>query len=159
MLPQTALADPQLDQRIRDAVKGEYSAIPPTDNAVWMLGLSMLLTVGLFVGVWYLLRGARDSIGGGIMSGFSKSGARRYERGDQAVTFDVMASSCRSKLNIIRRNLVCCLFKDFRKDSISVLFLQFNLHTNYSLSPEPRTYLMISIASQGAKLKTVINNL
>jgi len=90
-LPQTALTDPDLDKQLRAKVKGRYSAIPPTDNTAWVLGVYLLVTVALFAGVWYLFRHARDSFGGGLMSGFSKSGARRYEMGDRPITFDDVA--------------------------------------------------------------------
>jgi len=89
-LPATALADPNLDRELREKVD-DYSAIPPTDNTTMVLAVYLLVTVALFVGVWFLFRRARDSFGGGLMTGFSKSPAKRYESGDTPVTFDDVA--------------------------------------------------------------------
>ena len=48
--------------------------------------------MGLFFGLWFLFRKARDSFfSGGLTGGFAKSGARRYDGGDKPITFDDVA--------------------------------------------------------------------
>ncbi len=54
--------------------------------------ITIALTVGLFVFFWVSFRRSRDQfMGGGFLSGFSKSTARRYEPSDQTITFDDVA--------------------------------------------------------------------
>ncbi len=78
----------ELDQREVD-----YNFATP-DNTGEML--SWLLMIGLLVGLplflFFTLRRTRNDImGGGFLSGFSKSPAKRYEASDQAITFDDVA--------------------------------------------------------------------
>lgn len=102
ILPPPALADPKLDSVLREQLAGEYDksahlkrrykATEPTDNTFVVLFFYLLITVGLFVGLWFLFRKARDSFfAGGLTGGFAKSGARRYEGGDKPVTFEDVA--------------------------------------------------------------------
>jgi len=60
-----------------------------------MMTLTMItiaLTVGLFIFFWLSYRRSRDQfMGGGFLSGFSKSTARRYEPSDKTITFDDVA--------------------------------------------------------------------
>jgi len=92
VLPQMALADPELDRILREQLKREYRATEPADNTALVLFVYILVTVGLFFGLWFLFRKARDSFfAGGLTGGFAKSGARRYEGGDKPVTFEDVA--------------------------------------------------------------------
>lgn len=87
-LPPMAMSDPSLDRQLRDQLKREYKVSEPTDNTFVLLVLYMLVTVGLFAGLWVLFRKARDSFfSGGLTGGFAKSGARRYDATDKPVTF------------------------------------------------------------------------
>jgi len=69
-----------------------FRMVQPTDSNVTFMLFSiglMLLVVG---GFWFLLRKTRDQIvGGGILSGFTKSPARRYEDGKTRITFEDVA--------------------------------------------------------------------
>ena len=92
VLPPMALTDPKLDEVLRKHLKRDYRASEPRDNTVLVLTVYMLITVGLFVGLWILFRKARDSFfSGGLTGGFSKSGARRYDGSDKPVTFEDIA--------------------------------------------------------------------
>jgi cell division protease FtsH len=92
ILPPMALSDPKLDEELRDLLKTDYAAKEPTDNTFTVLSFYMLISVGLFLGVWLLFRKARDSFfTGGLTGGFAKSGARRYEAGDKPITFEDVA--------------------------------------------------------------------
>lgn len=92
VLPQMALADPELDRILREQLKRDYRATEPADNTALVLFVYILVTVGLLVGLWFLFRKARDSFfAGGLTGGFAKSGARRYEGGDKPVTFEDVA--------------------------------------------------------------------
>jgi cell division protease FtsH len=76
------------------AEKGvERNAKPANDSAlitVWMIAI--LLPVVLFVFLWLSFRKTREQImGGGFLSGFSKSPAKKYDSSEQAVTFKDVA--------------------------------------------------------------------
>ncbi len=76
-----------------DAKKVPYEFSPPDNRAEiisWMVMLTLLLGVPLFL--FYTLRRTRNDImGGGFLSGFSKSPAKRYEGSEQAITFKDVA--------------------------------------------------------------------
>jgi cell division protease FtsH len=93
VLPPMALNDQKLDQLLLDKLKpGDYKASEPADNTFVVLFFYLLISIGLFVGLWFLFRRARDSFfSGGLTGGFSKSGARRYDAGDRPITFDDVA--------------------------------------------------------------------
>ncbi|HEV2971856.1 MAG TPA: ATP-dependent zinc metalloprotease FtsH [Pirellulales bacterium] len=60
-----------------------------SENSIWYMfliwGLPLLLIIGLW---WFLIRRTRDQfLGGGILSGFSKSPAKRYETMRRPITF------------------------------------------------------------------------
>jgi cell division protease FtsH len=90
-LPPYPVIDKDLDEKLRK-LGSDYSAVEPNDSTNTVLGVYLLVTVALFVGVWFMFRRARDQVmGGGLMSGFSKSPARRYELGDKPITFEDVA--------------------------------------------------------------------
>ena len=70
----------------------DYTATEPNDNTFLVLLIYLAMFIALFAGLWFMFRRARESIfSGGIMGGFSKSGARRYEAGDKRITFKDVA--------------------------------------------------------------------
>ena len=90
-IPTFVLQDPAIDALLRSKVK-DYSAEEPTDNTGMLLAVYLFVTILLFAGVWFMFRRTRDQVlGGGLLSGFSKSPAKRYESGDKQVTFDDVA--------------------------------------------------------------------
>jgi cell division protease FtsH len=88
-LPPMALNDQKLNSLLLSQIKpGDYKASEPPDNTFMVLMFYLLITVGLFVGLWFLFRRARDSFfSGGLTGGFTKSGARRYDAGSKPITF------------------------------------------------------------------------
>ncbi|MEE2705521.1 MAG: ATP-dependent zinc metalloprotease FtsH [Planctomycetota bacterium] len=68
-------------------------AEPPTDNTNTLIFVYLFVTVLLFAVIWFMFRRARDQIsgGGGILSGFTKSPAQRYDSGKQQETFEDVA--------------------------------------------------------------------
>ncbi len=91
-LPSGNVLDTALDQELLERLGDKYRAIPPADGTTWFFGANILIVLLLFVALWFMFRRARDQVlGGGLMSGFSKSPARRYESGDGNVTFDDVA--------------------------------------------------------------------
>lgn len=65
---------------------------PSDRSAVFVTFLSLLLPILLFIFLWSMFRRTRDQImGGGFLSGFSKSPAKRYESTDAPITFNDVA--------------------------------------------------------------------
>ncbi|HBO46220.1 MAG TPA: cell division protein FtsH [Planctomycetaceae bacterium] len=57
-----------------------------------LLFLYLLFPIGLLVVIWIMFRRTRDQfLGGGVLAGFTKSPARRYESGEKQITFDDVA--------------------------------------------------------------------
>ncbi len=92
VLPPIGLRDSDLSKMLEENVGEKYRAIELQDNTVYLLMLYIFITVGVFFGLWFLFRKARDSFfAGGLSGGFAKSGARRYEGGDKPITFESVA--------------------------------------------------------------------
>jgi cell division protease FtsH len=82
----------KLDRLLLEKLGKNYTATEPNDSTFVVLAVYIFLFMALLVGLWFMFRRARESIfSGGIMGGFSKSGARRYEAGDNRVTFGDVA--------------------------------------------------------------------
>jgi len=91
-IPPPALADSKLDQELLTKLGPNYKATEPADNTVWLSVVYLAVTVGLFVALWLMFRRARDQVfGGGILSGFIKSPAKRYQATGKKVTFNDVA--------------------------------------------------------------------
>ena len=91
-LPREDLVDEKLRAALHDKLGVKMKVLPVNDGTGMLLTVYLLVTVGLFAAVWFMMRRARDQmLGGGLLSGFGKSPARRYESGDQPITFDDVA--------------------------------------------------------------------
>jgi len=72
----------KVDDLLYSQLGREYTVKEPSDNTILVLLLYLGMFVALFAGLWFMFRKARESIfSGGIMGGFSKSGARRSHAG------------------------------------------------------------------------------
>jgi cell division protease FtsH len=81
----------ELDTLLSDKTQWNYSN-PSDRSAMFVTFLSLLLPILLFVFLWSMFRRTRDQImGGGFLSGFSKSPAKRYESTDTPITFKDVA--------------------------------------------------------------------
>jgi cell division protease FtsH len=78
--------------RMLKASGAVYNFSAQTDPSLWVFGVGMAVTVGLFLFFWMWLRRQQNQMmGGGFLSGFGKSPAKRYEASRQAVTFKDVA--------------------------------------------------------------------
>ncbi|MBN1908624.1 MAG: ATP-dependent zinc metalloprotease FtsH, partial [Pirellulales bacterium] len=93
VLPPTALEDKELSALLVKELGEKYSATTPSDSAgMFMMLLYLGVTAGLILVMWIMFRRTRDSLlGGGVLAGFSKSPAKRYDSGQEPVTFDDVA--------------------------------------------------------------------
>ncbi|MBI3839724.1 MAG: ATP-dependent metallopeptidase FtsH/Yme1/Tma family protein [Planctomycetia bacterium] len=83
----TPMVGEDLDQEMRNK-KVDVTAVRATDSAGLLLIAYMVGTVLVFGFVYVMFRRARDQfMGGGILGGFSKSPAKRYETTNKPVTF------------------------------------------------------------------------
>ncbi len=76
-----------------DTSGAEYDfVVAPIDASLWVFAVGMAATIGLFVMFWMWLRRQQNQMmGGGFLSGFGKSTAKRYEGARQATTFKDVA--------------------------------------------------------------------
>jgi len=92
ILPPGPLVDDKLDALLREKLGAEYTAADPPDNTGVVMFIYLLVTVVVLVGLWIMFRRTRDQmLGGGLLSGFMKSPARRYEAAGQPITFNDVA--------------------------------------------------------------------
>ncbi len=89
-IPIFVLEDPEFDNKLYKALGDKYSAEEPTDTSAALLWVSLLVTVALFVGIWIMIR-RTQAMSSGMLTGFGKSPARRYQGGDKPVTFEDVA--------------------------------------------------------------------
>ncbi len=90
VVPPYVLDDANFDERLYKALGSKYSAAEPTDQGTMLLWVSMLVTVALFVGIWMMIR-RTQAMSSGMLTGFGKSPARRYQMGDKPITFEDVA--------------------------------------------------------------------
>lgn len=81
-------AGEELDQVLRRKVGIRYNAEEVPDNTGLFLFATLMIPLVVLLVLWTMFRRARDQfMGGGFLSGFSKSPAKRYESSKQSVTF------------------------------------------------------------------------
>jgi len=84
--------DPELDRLLQERVGANYKVIERADSAGMMLMLYLFVSIALLAVIWFMFRRTRDQfLGGGMLSGFGKSPAKRYEMGEQKTTFKDVA--------------------------------------------------------------------
>jgi cell division protease FtsH len=91
VVPPYVLEDPAFDQLLREKLGDNYSAREPADSTGLFLALYLLAPLLVLAGLWIMFRRTRDQFGGGLLSGFTKSPAKRYQSGDMPVTFNDVA--------------------------------------------------------------------
>ncbi len=90
--PPYLIGDNTLNERLLDKLGENYKATEPPDNTGMMLLLYLFVSIGLLGVIWFMFRRTRDQfLGGGMLAGFGKSPAKRYELGDKSITFDDVA--------------------------------------------------------------------
>src|SRR5207249_681334 len=86
-LPDRANENPEFT-KLLDESGARYDFSVQVEPTLWIFAIGMTLTLGLFVMFWMWLRRQQNQmLGGGFLSGFGKSPARRYEGARQGVTF------------------------------------------------------------------------
>ncbi|MGE0756511.1 MAG: ATP-dependent zinc metalloprotease FtsH [Pirellulaceae bacterium] len=87
-LPADEQATRELSERLQEG-GAQIVLRPKTDSSLvftWIV--AVILPIALFIFLWLSFRRTRDQLmGGGFLTGFSKSTAKRYEPSQQSVTF------------------------------------------------------------------------
>jgi cell division protease FtsH len=91
VVPPFVLEDPGFDETLINTLGEKYEVEEPADNTGLILAAYLLVPLLLLAGFWLIFRRTRDQLGGGILGGFSKSPAKRYQSGDKPVTFEDVA--------------------------------------------------------------------
>jgi cell division protease FtsH len=82
------LAGERVDALLRQKLGEHYKAERLTDSAGMAMMFYLMISVVLIGGMYLMFRRARDQfMGGGILSSFSKSPAKRYDNGGKRITF------------------------------------------------------------------------
>lgn len=81
-----------LEALMHEKLKDRYRAETPPDSTGMLMFVYLFVTVILFVVIWSMFRRARDQfMGGGLLSGFTKSPAQRYDSDQKRITFKDVA--------------------------------------------------------------------
>ncbi len=89
--PIISLQDESVNQLLVQKLKGNYSAVEPTDYSKYLVILYIVISLGIFIFLWNMMRRTRDQMGGGFMGGFSRSPAKRFEATPGRTTFNDVA--------------------------------------------------------------------
>ena len=89
--PILSLQDPAVNQLLLEKLKDNYSANEPTDYSKYLVVVYILISLGIFIFLWNMMRRTRDQMGGGFMGGFSRSPAKRFEPTPGRTTFKDVA--------------------------------------------------------------------
>ncbi len=90
-IPDRANENPEFTKLLEES-GARYDFSVQVEPTLWIFAIGMTLTLGLFVMFWMWLRRQQNQmLGGGFLSGFGKSPARRYEGARQGVTFKDVA--------------------------------------------------------------------
>ncbi len=87
MLPSLLEAGGELDCKIRERVGKKYEVKESPRFAEYVMLAISLLVLFMMVSFWMHFRKTREELGGGQMFGFGKSPAKRFQGGEDSVTF------------------------------------------------------------------------
>lgn len=98
----------QLEQLLEGNVGGEklpsvaYVYLPPDDTASFLLMIAVMLPIVILVFFWISYRRSQSQfMGGGFLSGFGKSTAKRYDKDDHLITFKDVAGQKAAKSDLM----------------------------------------------------------
>ena len=89
--PVLTLQDNSVNQLLTEKLGENYSASEPPDYSNYLAVLYIVITIGIFIFILVMMRRSREQMGGGFMSGFSRSPARKFEPSQGRTTFKDVA--------------------------------------------------------------------
>ncbi len=100
ILPETALNDSQLEDTIRQDPDTKIRAKTTSTGMGTQLLFWLFLPLMLIMFFWIMMRRTADPMGGGMMSNFIRSQAKRFQASDQRTTFDDVAAMEQAKMEL-----------------------------------------------------------
>jgi len=99
----------QLEQLLEGNVGGpiklrsvDYVYLPPDDTASFLLLIAVMLPIVILVFFWISYRRSQSQfMGGGFLSGFGKSTAKRYDKDEHPITFKDVAGQKAAKADLL----------------------------------------------------------
>ncbi|MEE2843099.1 MAG: ATP-dependent zinc metalloprotease FtsH [Planctomycetota bacterium] len=99
----------QLEQLLEGNIGGdtklprvEYLHLPPDDTASFLLMIAVMLPIIILVFFWISYRRSQNQfMGGGFLSGFGKSTAKRYDKEEHPITFKDVAGQKAAKADLL----------------------------------------------------------
>lgn len=89
--PVLSLQDNSVNQLLTEKLGENYSASEPTDYSDYLAMLYIVITVGIFIFILVMMKRSRDQMGGGFMSSFSRSPAKKFSPSTGRTTFKDVA--------------------------------------------------------------------
>lgn len=89
--PVLTLQDNSVNQLLTEKLGENYSASEPADYSNYLAILYIVITIGIFIFILIMMRRSREQMGGGFMSGFSRSPAKKFEPSQGRTTFKDVA--------------------------------------------------------------------
>jgi cell division protease FtsH len=79
-----------------------YAYLPPDDTASFLLMIAVMLPIVILIFFWISYRRSQSQfMGGGFLSGFSKSTAKRYDKDAHPITFKDVAGQKAAKADLL----------------------------------------------------------
>ncbi|MBT4694334.1 MAG: ATP-dependent zinc metalloprotease FtsH [Planctomycetaceae bacterium] len=99
----------QLEQLLEGNIGGDkklpsvaYVYLPPDDTASLLLMIAVMLPIVILIFFWISYRRSQSQfMGGGFLSGFGKSTAKRYDKDDHPITFKDVAGQKAAKADLL----------------------------------------------------------
>ena len=99
----------QLEQLLEGNVGGatklpsiDYVYLPPDDTASFLLMIAVMLPIVILIFFWISYRRSQSQfMGGGFLSGFGKSTAKRYDKEEHPITFKDVAGQKAAKADLL----------------------------------------------------------
>lgn len=80
----------------------QYVYLPPDDTASFLLMIAVMLPIVILVFFWISYRRSQNQfMGGGFLSGFGKSTAKRYDKEEHPITFKDVAGQKAAKADLL----------------------------------------------------------
>jgi cell division protease FtsH len=80
----------------------DYIYLPPDDTASFLLMIAVMLPIVILVFFWISYRRSQNQfMGGGFLSGFGKSTAKRYDKEEHPITFKDVAGQKAAKADLL----------------------------------------------------------
>ena len=100
-LPPSPESVDKLDKELAEYPDLQVTYLPPDTTMSTLMLIAILLPIGMLLFFWISYRRSRDQfMGGGFLSGFGKTGAKRYDQEEAPITFKDVAGQKAAKQDL-----------------------------------------------------------